>query len=179
MILSQRWDLSVPSLPAAVKIFCQRCNFLHFHSFVYVFITKTVEIWWNLGCKIFGLKIWRCKLCDNSHVCTSIKSFLSVFYASYTSLYHLLQLVPKSQTFSLGSLVTQPEHHCCRFLALCVKFSDMKISSAMPKKKENKGTLWVPSANVDVPSPYLSFHGSLCQIFYFSVNVVFQGHKRK
>ena len=81
---------------------------------------------------------WRCKFFDKSHVCTSIKSFLSVFYASYTSLLHLLQLVPKSQTFSLGSLVTQPEHHCCHFLALCVNFSDLKISTAMPKKGKQR-----------------------------------------
>ena len=32
--------------------FCQWCKFLHFHS----------------GCQIFGLKIWRCKFFDKSHV---------------------------------------------------------------------------------------------------------------
>ena len=43
-IYFQRWDLSLPSLPAAVSNFCQRCKFLHFHSFLCVIITKAVEI---------------------------------------------------------------------------------------------------------------------------------------
>ena len=33
------------------------------------FLTKTVEIRWNWRCKIFSLKIRRCKIFDKSHVC--------------------------------------------------------------------------------------------------------------
>ena len=32
------------------------------------FPTKTVEIRWNWRCKIFNLKIWRCKFLDKFHV---------------------------------------------------------------------------------------------------------------
>ena len=35
------------------------------------FITKTVEIRWNWRCKIFGLKIQRCKIFNKFHVCQS------------------------------------------------------------------------------------------------------------
>ena len=35
------------------------------------FLTKTVEIRWNWRCKIFSLKIWRCKILDKFHVCFS------------------------------------------------------------------------------------------------------------
>ena len=33
----QRWNSSMPSLPEAVLNFCQRCKFLHFHSFFLCF----------------------------------------------------------------------------------------------------------------------------------------------
>ena len=51
------------------KIFCQRSKFLHFLSFFVFFPTKTVEIRWNWGYKIFSLKIRRCKFLDKFHVC--------------------------------------------------------------------------------------------------------------
>ena len=51
------------------KISCQRCKFLHFHSFFVFFLTKTVKIRWNWRCKIFSLKIRRCKIFDKFHVC--------------------------------------------------------------------------------------------------------------
>ena len=50
------------------KICCQRCKFLHFHSFFVFFLTKTVEIRWNWRCKIFNLKIRGCKILDKFHV---------------------------------------------------------------------------------------------------------------
>ena len=50
--------------------FCQRCKFFHFHSFFVFFLTKTVEIRWNWRCKIFSLKIRRCKVWDKFHVCS-------------------------------------------------------------------------------------------------------------
>ena len=53
------------------KISCQRCKFLHFHSFFVFFLTKTVKIRWNWRCKIFILKIRRCKILDKFHVCAT------------------------------------------------------------------------------------------------------------
>ena len=50
------------------KISCQRCKFLHFHSFFVFFLTKTVKIRWNWRCKIFSLKIRGCKILDKFHV---------------------------------------------------------------------------------------------------------------
>ena len=41
-------------------------------SLIFVFFpTKTVEIRWNWRCKIFSLKIRRCKFLDKFHVCAS------------------------------------------------------------------------------------------------------------
>ena len=60
----------VPAVTAGGSVnFCHGCRFLHFHSFFCVFITKTVEIRWNWWCKIFGLKVRRCKILDKFHVC--------------------------------------------------------------------------------------------------------------
>ena len=51
------------------KIFASGVNFSNFtHLFVF-FLTKTVEIRWNWRCKIFSLKIRRCKILDKFHVC--------------------------------------------------------------------------------------------------------------
>ena len=44
----------------ACKIFASGLNFSFFLHFF--------EILWNLQCKIFGLKIWQCKILDKYHV---------------------------------------------------------------------------------------------------------------
>ena len=69
ILWTQRWNFSMPSLPAAVLNFFQRCKLLHFHSFFVFFLTKTVEIRWKWRCKIFSLEIRQCKILDKFHVC--------------------------------------------------------------------------------------------------------------
>ena len=51
------------------KIFASCVNFSIFTHFLCFFLTKTVEIRWNWRCKIFSLKIRRCKILDKFHVC--------------------------------------------------------------------------------------------------------------
>ena len=50
------------------KIFASGVNFFIFTHFLCFFPTKTVEIRWNWRCKIFSLKIRRCKFLDKFHV---------------------------------------------------------------------------------------------------------------
>ena len=50
------------------KSFARGVNFSIFTHFLCFFPTKTVEIRWNWRCKIFSLKIRRCKFLDKFHV---------------------------------------------------------------------------------------------------------------
>ena len=60
---AHRWDLSMPSLPAAVKYFCQRRKFLHFHSFFVFLSLKMLKLGEVDGVKFSawksgGVKFW-------------------------------------------------------------------------------------------------------------------------
>ena len=66
------------------KIFASGVNFSIFTHFFVFFLTKTVEIRWNWWCKIFSLKIRRCKILDKFHVCCHYPLYLltprGIFY---------------------------------------------------------------------------------------------------
>ena len=55
------------------KIFASGVNFSIFTHFLCFFLTKTVKIRWNWRCKIFSLKIWRCKILDKFHVWDALR----------------------------------------------------------------------------------------------------------
>ena len=60
------------------KIFARGVNFTIFTHFLFFFLTKTVEIRWNWRCKIFNLKIRRCKILDKFHVCINIIIIITI-----------------------------------------------------------------------------------------------------
>ena len=65
-ILIQRWNLSMPSLPAAVWNFCQWCKILHFHSFFVFLWLKLLKLGEIDGVKFLAWKSAGVKFMTNS-----------------------------------------------------------------------------------------------------------------
>ena len=72
------------SAGGSVKFVASGVNFSIFTHFLCFFFTKTVEIGWNWRCKIFNLKIRRCKILDKFHVCADTLSTVRGLYLVMT-----------------------------------------------------------------------------------------------
>ena len=103
------------------KIFASSVNFSICTHFLCFFLTQTVEIRWNRRCKIFSLKIRRCKILDKFHVCMTCSFLKCLDKNKFTS-------EPDCLTFSAS--LKRPEHS--RWSSLLLVFARALVNVAPP-----------------------------------------------